>query len=246
MLTFGVDLASQDRLTAGCLVRWDEAPIVVEVIHPLADDDIVGWAHDPQVGVIAIDAPFGWPSAFSHAVGEYSLGRPFPETDGGLWLRVTDRVVKDAVHRRPLSVSSDRIAYAAVRAARLLSRLGPHGPARRDGSDGVIEVYPAAALAVWEIDAGRYKQPDGLEVRRSLLSTLVEAVPGLDVGDHGPNLAATDHAIDALIAALVARAYILGQVRQPTATQARDAAVEGWIWLPDRPARFLLDGAHQG
>lgn len=51
---------------------------------------------------------------------------------------------------------------------------------------------------------------------------------------------------EALIAALVARAHMLGQVRWPTEAQAKEAAVEGWIWLPDRPARFLLGASQQG
>ena len=196
MLTFGVDLASQDRLTAGCLVDWLDRPLVVEVMHPLSDEVIVRWARDPEVGVTAIDAPFGWPHAFVDALAKYGLGQPFPEPIGNLWLR--------------------------------------------------SEVYPAAALAVWQIASGRYKRPDGVEARRALLRALVEALPGLDVGDHGPTLVATDHAIDALIAALVGRAHMLGQVRRPTDAQAKDAAVEGWIWLPDRPARFLLGTNWEG
>jgi predicted nuclease with RNAse H fold len=246
VLTFGVDLASKDRLTAGCLVDWQASPVVVEVTRPLSDDAIARWARDPGVGVTAIDAPFGWPRAFVDALGVYSRGGVFPDNGGDLWLRTTDHVVWAEAGRRPLSVSSDRIAYPTARAARLLSRLGPGRPAHRDGSDGVIEVYPAAALASWGIDPGRYKQPDGLEVRRSLLSALVEALPGLDVGEHGAVLVATDHAIDALVAALVAGAHMLGQVRRPTEAQAIEAVIEGWIWLPDRPARHLLGATGPG
>jgi predicted nuclease with RNAse H fold len=246
MLTFGVDLASKDGLTAGCLVSWEDRPVVVNVMRPLSDDSIVRWSRDPSVAATAIDAPFGWPSSFANAIATYDLGRPFPEPSGeDLWLRVTDRVVQKTF-RRPLSVSSDKIAYPAVRAARLLSRLGPNPPARRDGLDGVIEVYPAAALAKWMIDPGRYKRPDGLEARRTLLAALVEKLPGLDVGGFGSTLVATDHAIDALVASLVARAYLLRQVQWPDEAQAEAAAVEGWIWLPDRPAHFLAseDLAH--
>ena len=46
VLTFGVDLASQDRRSAGCLVRWHDRPVVVEVMRPLSDDAIVRWARD--------------------------------------------------------------------------------------------------------------------------------------------------------------------------------------------------------
>lgn len=245
VLTLGVDLASQDRRTAGCLVSWRDGPVVIDVMHPLSDDAIVRWARDDDVSVTAIDAPFGWPRAFADAVALYGLGHPFPEPSGDLWLRLTDRVVMKSIGRRPLSVSSDRIAYPAVRAARLLSRLGPGRPARRDGSDAVIEVYPAAALSEWEIEAGRYKQPEGVEARRLLLSALVQALPGLVLGEHAAALVATDHAIDALIAALVARAYGLGHVRRPMPAEEESAALEGWIWLPDRPARLMVEANPQ-
>ncbi len=246
VLTFGVDLASEAKRTAGCLVDWRDHPVVVDVIRPLSDDAIVRWARDPEVAATAIDAPFGWPRAFVDAVAQYGLGGSFPDSDGDLWLRTTDHAVIATVARRPLSVSGDRIAYPAVRAARLLSRLGPGRPARRDGSDSIIEVYPAAALVQWEIGAGRYKQPDAFEARRMLLSSLDQALLGLDVGTHGEALVASHDAMDALVAALVARAYMLDQVRRPTTAQGEDAALEGWIWLPDRPIRCLLDAGDQG
>lgn len=211
VITFGVDLASQDRSTAGCLIEWSDRPRVVEVVRPLSDDSIVRLAGDAAVAVTAIDAPLGWPAAFVRSVAAYGMGGPFPDPGEDLWLRATDRIVWAAVGRRPLSVSSDRIAYPAVRAARLLSRLGPGRPARRDGSDGIIEVYPAGALAAWGIDPGRYKRPDAVDVRRSLLTALVEALPGLELRGQEPILVATDHALDALVATLVAQAHAIGQ-----------------------------------
>ncbi len=191
------------------------------------------------MAVTAIDAPLGWPAGFVQSLAAYGAGGPFPDPGEDLWLRATDRVVWAAVGRRPLSVSSDRIAYPAVRAARLLSRLGPGRPACRDGSDGIIEVYPVGALAAWGIDPGRYKRPDALDVRRNLLTALMEALPELDLGGREGVLVATDHALDALVAALVARAHAIGQARPPSGHEADLAATEGWIWLPDRPIGLL-------
>jgi predicted nuclease with RNAse H fold len=242
MRTFGIDLASQPALTAGCLIDWRDRPLVIDVIRPLTDDAIVRLARDPLVSVTAIDAPFGWPRVFVDAVHRYDQGEPFSEEPGDLWLRRTDRHVLKTTRRRPLSVSGDRIAYPAVRAARLLTRLGPGRPARRDGSDRVIEVYPAAAMMKWGVVPGRYKPRDAVEVRRTLADTLVAALPGLDLGAHRETLAATDHAIDALIAAFVARAFALGQAGRFDEKEVGSAAAEGWIWLPDHPIAALLDG----
>jgi len=48
----------------------------------------------------------------------------------------------------PLSVSTDKIALPAMRAAAILSRLPQ--PVALDGSEIVVEVYPAAALKRWD------------------------------------------------------------------------------------------------
>jgi hypothetical protein len=54
-------------------------------------------------------------------------------------------------HRRgqlPLSVSTDRIAYPAMRIARLLGAVAGE-PVDRTGAGRIVEGYPAAALRVW-------------------------------------------------------------------------------------------------
>jgi hypothetical protein len=66
-------------------------------------------------------------------------------------------------------------------------------------------------------------------------------VPELDLGGHGPILVATDHALDALVAALVARAHASGQTRPPNHDETALAVTEGWIWLPDRPIGELTE-----
>jgi len=80
------------------------------------------------VDKVGVDAPFGWPGAFVEAVVAHHAGSPWPSFDlTALCYRATDRFVHDETGRRPLSVSSDRIAVTAMRAAGLLSKLAERG-----------------------------------------------------------------------------------------------------------------------
>lgn len=49
----------------------------------------------------------------------------------------------------------------------------------------------------------------------------------------------SDHALDALISALVARAVALGQTLPPGRGQSRAAKIEGWIHVPSVSVRAL-------
>lgn len=115
--------------------------------QPLGDAAIFDLAR--TVDLIAIDAPLGWPSAFVLAVSGHAAGAPWPDMGmRALRYRATDLHVQHQTGISPLSVSSDRIGIVAFRAARLLAMLRPGDPAR-DGSRGVLGVYPAAALKRW-------------------------------------------------------------------------------------------------
>src|SRR5690606_9257667 len=112
----------------------------------------------------------------------------------------------------PLSVSSDRIAAPAMRAASLLSQVRLHR-APRDGSSRVLEVYPAAALKSWSLDHRKYKGPDGRERRDEIVSTLRSRLgPSFRIAtSQKERLLDSDHCLDAWIAALVARAHSMGR-----------------------------------
>ena len=235
MLTLGVDLATKDARTALCLIRWGDGPPSLEhlVARDVSDGMIRAFASDADV--VAIDAPFGWPIPFVDAVGAYAAGSPWPrQRPGGLWLRRTDLVVQAAIGGRfPLSVSSDRIARPAERAARLLTLLGQaERPAARDGSDGVIEVYPAGALRHWGIHVEGYKDPAAMNLRAQIRDALISAT-GLRLSDdEHVALAATDHALDALVASLVGRAFGIDGTHRPEGPDIAIARREGWIYLP--------------
>lgn len=233
-ITVGIDLASSDRNTAACAITWghDRPRLTLLQGRDVTDDRIVTLARGAQV--IGIDAPFGWPEAFTAATASYAAGAAWPrKKPDGLWLRLTDERAWVATGKLPLSVSSDRIARAAERAARLLTLLGTGDQAaRRDGSDNVIEVYPAGALRCWGIATAGYKQPAGYPEREDIVTTIEEAL-ALEVPDEArPALVATDHAVDALVAAIVARAFQVKQVLMPTTDEVDAARKEGWLYLP--------------
>lgn len=141
----------------------------------VSDDAIVELARDATV--TGIDSPFGWPRPFTDAIAAYAAGAAWPrQKPDGLWFRLTDlRARAIAGGRPPLSVSSGRIARPAERAARLLILLGTRDrAARRDGADGVIEVYPAGALRCWGIAIDGYQRSDGSAVRTRIADSIVE------------------------------------------------------------------------
>ncbi len=233
--TLGVDLAAADENTALCLVQWGRGAPWVERLIPRGGSDALIIELAADADVVAIDAPFGWPTPFVDVLASYQTGAAWPrQRPHDLWFRRTDvRAQGKTGGRWPLSVSSDRIARPAERAVRLLTLLGSSGQAAaRDGSDAVIEVYPAGALRCWEINADGYKNADARQVRERVRDQLLGAV-GLDVGEHErAELAAADHPLDALIASLVGRAFGLGRTTLPGEEDLDAARREGWIHLP--------------
>jgi predicted nuclease with RNAse H fold len=235
MRSLGVDLATAVTNTAACVLDWDGgSPRLVSLLPSNVDDArICELAADADV--TGIDAPFGWPIPFSDALTGYSSGAPWPRTrPDGLWFRRTDeRALAVAGGRPPLSVSSDRIARPAERAARLLTLLGSADrAAARDGSDDVIEVYPAGALRCWSVPADGYKRPTGIAARERIVAAVVAALGVEFDPDQHLALTGTDHATDALIASLVARAFAKGCVVRPEGPDQPIALIEGWLYLP--------------
>jgi hypothetical protein len=158
-----------------------------------------------------------------------------------LRLRATDRETQRvAGGAAPLSVATDYIGICAFRCARLLTALAD-GPVDRSGSGLPVEVYPAAALRVWGLPSRRYKGPKTEDVarRHALVDAFREATGGwLELGDaDDAAIRASDHAFDALVAAVVARAAQLGRTLPIPDELCAAARAEGWIHLPQ--AGFL-------
>lgn len=242
MRTLGVDLASSETRTAFCVLDWEVDRAEVAELHLRASDDEIAKAH-ARVQATGIDAPFGWPEAFRGLVAG-AHPRLHWETSwrDQLRFRLTDKRVRHDLKRWPLSVSSDLIAVPAMRCQGLLQLLGV---VDRSGDGRVFEVYPAASLASWGLNSRGYKRPGRGTALQELLHALRQRMPWLRLG--GPqeerSLESNDHAFDALVAALTARAAFLGLTHRPSCSERPVAVEEGWIAVPRRNSPELLLGA---
>ena len=235
MVTLGVDLASQPKRTATCLIRWHRGSARVESLSVGATDadlhELFGRADK-----IGIDAPFGWPAPFTRAVAAYSAETVWPSAEvPRLRFRRTDEFARERLGRWPLSVSTDLIAVPAMRAARLLAEAAATGESiDRSGGGRFVEVYPAAALHVWGFPSRGYKRAKGAEFRARLVSDLAERIADwftLSEEDWA-QCTASDDLLDALVAALVARAAALSRCEPIPPGDEELAKEEGWIALP--------------
>jgi predicted nuclease with RNAse H fold len=245
MRTLGIDLASDPRKTACCLLEWRAgAADLRELVIDTDDDRLLEL--QGHADVTGIDCPFGWPTAFLAFLCAASrpTGEPMPgwsrEHRDGLRFRVTDFRVREVTGRWPLSVSSDLIAVAALRCQGLLTRMGVTD---RSGDGRVYEVYPAAALKVWGLVSKGYKGSHGRPQREALVAQLLERAEWLTVDQEvREQLASSDDAVDAMIASLNARAAKLGLTIRPEADEHRDAVREGWIAIPEKGSLEKLLG----
>lgn len=239
MRTVGIDLASQDDRTAACVIDWgaDGGRVTKLVPNGVSDTDIVHFAL--AADKVGVDVPFGWPIAFAEAVARHSIDASWPveylhAENKAMCYRATDRRVRDLVSLNPLSVSSDRIALPAMRAAALMSRLDERAPL--DGTGRFVEVYPAAALRRWGLTWKGYKdqKPENRVRREGLVRNLLDATRGWLAVESGEvaALIEDDNALDAFVAALITRAATLGLVEPIPDVDRVAAGREGWIAIP--------------
>jgi hypothetical protein len=245
VITTGVDLAAQPARTAVAVIDWRAARARVTHLQVGVDDAaIVSLAEgSARVGV---DCAFGWPDEFVAYVAANQRGEaPHPDHRGlagrrRLAYRETDRAVQQLTGRLPLSVSTDRLGLTAMRCADLLSAFAAAGDTiDRSGETGrMVEVYPAAALRLWGVDVAGYKTDPAARVRAA--SNVAAATTRLDLEAEQERLvAASDDALDAVVAAVIARAHAVGAVHPMPASERDRARREGWIALPKGPLAAL-------
>lgn len=239
MRTLGVDLAAGAKKTAVAVLAWGGGTARLEHLSlDVGDEEIVELFGTSSM--TGIDCPVGWPDAFlPFLAGHLAFdAHPVLDHDGIegrrlLAYRDTDRFVTGHTGLIPLSVSADRLAHPAMRCAVIQAKISrDHGPQARDGSGRLAEVYPAASLKSWGLLARGYKGRGGTERLALLLDGLAHAAPWLDLAGHDDQLAGSDDMFDALIAALTARAVVLGRTLRPDDNHAGAARTEGWIHLP--------------
>ena len=199
---------------------------------------IVEWLRQAPTGLLAVDAPLGWPLPLSEELAGHRAGRLLGQDAATLFRRTTDGIVWQHVGRLPLDVGADRIARTAHAALALLAevraRSGFELPLAWTPGDlqapCAIEVYPAATLLSLGLPAKAYKRAAHRLVREEIVSglsasdarvTFVEGVA--DVLLEHPD------ALDAAICAVAGADFLSGRVVSP-ADQAL-AEREGWIWF---------------
>lgn len=236
----GIDLAAAAERTGAAVLVEDphSGRLVLEQALLGADDDAIV---ELVLGAdkAGVDVPFGWPEPFLRLVTGHRAGTLAPALDSGpswrreLALRTTDRAVHELTGLTPLSVSTDRIAYPALRWANLAARVRAAGaPVEPDGTGVACEVYPAAALRTWGLPFRAYKKSGREPVRAGLVTALAGLVPHLDLAGHDRALVAQDDVLDAVVSALVAREAYHGNSHLPVAGQRVVARREGWVHVP--------------
>ena len=224
-----------------CLRIGLEDPVLLELFgRPDTGPDKIG-----------IDAPFGWPDDFVQAIHKHRNSMHWPSVDcvdiSRLRLRRTDRAVKRKVDLTPLSVSADKIAMTAMRAARLLAKVheGGEDVDRSGETHRFVEVYPAATLKAWGLRFKSYRgEGPEKEDKRDRLVCDLAGETGLKLSDEvRSGCRESDDKLDALVAALATRAAAT-RCCEPIPDEDREhAAKEGWIVLPqsDSLARLATD-----
>lgn len=241
MKTLGVDLAADPQRTAAAVIEWRDGQARLDHLSLGVWDETVVELFGAS-DVTGIDCPLGWPQPFL----SFLLGHSREDADAvlrhdgldgrrQLAYRATDRFVTHTTGLIPLSVSADRLAHPAMRCAVIQAKIARlWGVQPRDGTDRLVEVYPAASLKIWGISARRYKgrgTPES-EVRDDILSQLTAAAPWLDLDAHRDQLIASDDLLDSVIASLTARAAARQATLLPSPDQSLAAREEGWVHLP--------------
>ena len=120
-----------------------------------------------------------------------------------------------------------------MRCAGLLARIAATGaPVRRDGIDSrVAEVYPAAALRIWQLPTAGYKTEPSVR-SRSGESALAAQAPWLDWGGQR-GMCRLRRRPGRRRLRVVAGAVVVGRTARPAPPEEALAREEGWIHLPD-------------
>lgn len=96
-----------------------------------------------------------------------------------------------------------------------------------------MEVYPAASLKIWHLPYHAYKRPGDARVLQELVNKLVADARWLELGDFEVLCRARHDAVDAVVAALTARAASRNLTIGPRTQQETSAAsTDGWIAIP--------------
>lgn len=226
-------MSSKAQGTASCSIRWENGQARIETLEHAVDDRRLEVLLVQSADKVGVDVPLGWPDAFVDAVVHHRDGQVFGEANiAELARRRTDTWVWRNTQQLPLSVTTDRISYPAMRFARIVDRLCSINGDRTGGAK-LVEVYPAAALRTWNLQYNRYKRDKGRDVLAAIIRQIRDRCTWL-IADNAiwSDVNRDDHALDAFICALVARAHATGRCHPIPLEDIETARREGWIAIP--------------
>lgn len=198
-------------------------------------DTLVNWLKDANTGLLAFDAPLGWPAAMGTELAAHAAGQPIIVEPNLFFRRETDRVIYRCLGKTPLDIGADRIARTTHSALMLLQQVRDRsgldipltwGVEAAASKVSAIEVYPAGTLLAHGITASGYKKADQRPVREKICAQLSKLVAGpLD------QAAMLDDAdvLDAVVCLVAASDFLKGSCILPLDLVA--AKREGWIWV---------------
>lgn len=242
MIIVGVDCAAQWNRTGVSIARYRGNSVTIQQAWKGTKDlpqrlaDVLA---DSETALLALDAPLGWPTPLGLDLVRHAAGQELSELPDQLFIRDTDRFVREKTGKKPLDVGADKIARATAGALQLLaelrSRTGKSIPLAWTpelvGETKAIEVYPAATMLGWQYKAPSYKKPGQREER----ATIVRWLGGIiDITDVAPALESSDHVLDSAICILAGADFLQGRTYDPPDRPI--AHREGWIWFRSHTA----------
>ena len=238
----GIDCAAQDRNVGLALGHFDAnechvSNVTLGSIENSVLETITGWITDNQPTLIAFDAPLGWPTDLGKSLHLHKAGAHISAEPEMLFNRLTDKIVRNQIGKKPLDVGADRIARTAHSALKLLNQLR----AQTDESIPLlttaptmnskvcaIEVYPAATLIAKGFMFPGYKKKDGIQARKSILQSLENQI---NFSDNKDLMEQNDDALDAAICVLAGVDFLRKNVIIPSQSEIQFSEKEGWIWV---------------
>jgi hypothetical protein len=245
----GVDCATNESRVGIALGAWEEGSVRLREValcgrERSAAVSISDWLRGVRgPGLLALDAPLGWPSPLSETLVRHRAGEKLAAEPNEMFRRLTDRFIQETVGKTPLDVGADRIARTAHAALGLLDevrrRLETPVPLAWSPESIVelaaIEVYPAATLIAHGFRSKGYKAPAQISERREIVAGLEATITFQ--GD-SPLLEQSADALDAVVCLLAAKDFLDGRAMPPPNRERAER--EGWIWTappPDSPGR---------
>lgn len=239
----GVDCATQPQNVGLALAVADkEGPILEEVRVGHRGESIseivFAWIKNRPRALLALDAPLGWPAFLGEVLIEHTAGEPITRKGDEIFARDTEHYMADIVKKRPFEVGANLIARTAHASLALLHEL--RGMTRQQiplawhsnfkERFAVIEVYPAATLAVRGIPFTNYKKSQQRAAREEIISELEKHII-IDSAAQSAMVERAD-ALDAAVCALAATDFLVGNAIPPRDQDL--ARKEGWIWVLNR------------